>query len=66
MFGQLTSLTGGGGLSTSTASDAKGENAFDNAFTYKSNTASGGAASDNTVLIVAAVAVAAFMFMGRR
>lgn len=51
MFGQLTSLTGGGGLQSSSSSSADGDNTFANDFNYKS----GGSQSSNNQLMTFAV-----------
>lgn len=62
MFGAMTSLTGGGGLSSSSSAD--GDNAFDNGgYTYKS----GGSGSGNDgALIVLGVVAVALVFWGRK
>jgi len=62
MFGQMTSLTGGGGLSSSSTASADGDNAFSNAFNYKN----GAQASNNNMLIIAAITIAALYFASKK
>jgi hypothetical protein len=57
MFAAMTSLTGGGGLSTSASAD--GDNTFENALNFKTNSA--GANTNQTVIIAAAVVVGIFL-----
>jgi len=61
MFGGLTSLTGGGGLQSSSSSGADGDNYFTNgAFNYNEN-------PDNTGLyVVGGLALLAVLFLGRK
>ena len=56
MFDAMTSLTGGGGLSSSSSAYAGGNDQFSNGFNYKSNM--GG--MNQTVVFVALAFVAGF------
>lgn len=64
MFGSLTSFTGGGGLDTSSSSQAGGDNTFANGFNYK---AGGGNGNNQTLILagLAAVALAVFVMRGK-
>lgn len=64
MFAQLTSLTGGGGISASASasSSADGDAYFNNGdFNYKSGGAGNAQFDIKTVAIVAAVGIAAYL-----
>ena len=63
MFSALTSLTGGGGLQSSSSSSADGDNTFSNAFNYR--TGAQETKVDNNLLVLGALALAVFFVVKR-
>lgn len=69
MLGQLTSLTGGGGLSVSSSakSGTDGDQYFNNGdFNFKSGGDNGNQIDTKTIAIIAAVGLAAYLVIKRR
>jgi len=61
-FGALTSLTGGGDLASSSSASADGDASSSNgAFNYRT-----GVNSNNNMLIIGAIAIAALFFIKRK
>lgn len=67
MFGAMTSLTGGGGLQSSSASEANSDNqfSFDNTKYYKAS-GNGNGTPDNKMLYVGLAVVALYFVMKKK